>query len=101
MPWWQYPMLFFGGAFVANFVPHFVRGITGTAFPTPFAKPPGKGASPPTLNVIWGLINLVVGYLLLWGGRFSIGEPVSAAVALVGFALMAVMLSKAFAPFQG
>jgi hypothetical protein len=30
MPWYDYVMCFFGGAFTANFVPHFVRGITGT-----------------------------------------------------------------------
>jgi hypothetical protein len=42
---------FFAGAFLANFVPHFVHGISGDRFPTPFANPPGKGLSSPTLNV--------------------------------------------------
>ena len=101
MAWYQYLMVFFGGAFTANFIPHFVRGITGTQFPTPFAKPPGKGPSSPTVNVGWGLLNLLVGYLLLHGAGFSMSDPAAAAIAFVGFGLMGLMLSKAFAPFNG
>ena len=88
MQWYDYLMVFLGGAFVANFVPHFVRGITGQPFPTPFAKPPGRGPSPPALNVAWGLANLVVGYLLLSGGRFSWADPTAAAIASGPPALM-------------
>jgi hypothetical protein len=29
-----------------------------------FAKPPGKGLSSPTINVLWGLLNLVIGYIV-------------------------------------
>ena len=61
MPWYDYVMWFFGGAFLANFVPHFTRGVSGAAFPTPFAKPPGRGLSAPRGNVLWGLFNLLVG----------------------------------------
>jgi hypothetical protein len=39
MPWYSYVACFFAGAFLANAVPHFVKGVTGEAFPTPFAKP--------------------------------------------------------------
>ena len=31
----------FGGAFMANGVPHFVSGVTGRPFQSPFAKPSG------------------------------------------------------------
>jgi hypothetical protein len=99
MKWYHYLMCFFGGAFVANFVPHFVEGITGQAFPSPFADPPGQGLSPPGLNVVWGLSNLVVGYLLLRYGNFSLRGPWAAViVTFAGFALFAFMLSGAFEP---
>jgi hypothetical protein len=96
MPWYDYVMCFFGGAFTANFVPHFVRGITGTQFPTPFAKPPGRGASSPTLNILWALANLIAGFLLLQYGEFSVANWELLVTAFVGFALMAIMLSRVF-----
>jgi hypothetical protein len=96
MPWYDYPMCFLGGAFVANFVPHFVRGITGTEFPTPFAKPPGRGMSPPTLNILWALANLIAGFLLLQYGAFSIANSELLVTAFMGFALTAIMLSRTF-----
>lgn len=46
---------FFGGLFAANAVPHFVAGTMGRPFQTPFAKPPGKGLSSSTVNVVCGL----------------------------------------------
>ncbi len=42
MHWYSYVGCFFAGMFLANAVPHFVHGISGDPFPTPFAKPPGK-----------------------------------------------------------
>lgn len=96
MPWYDYLMCFVGGAFITNFVPHFVRGITGTPFPTPFAKPPGRGMSPPTLNILWALVNLVAGYVLLLYGAFSLAYWPLLVTAFAGFALMAIMLSSVF-----
>jgi hypothetical protein len=43
MPWYGYIAYFFIGVFGANGVPHFVQGICGNHFQTPFASPPGKG----------------------------------------------------------
>jgi len=96
MPWYDYLLCFFGGVFTANFVPHFVRGITGTPFPTPFAKPPGRGMSPPTLNILWALANLIVAYLLFLDSGFSLFDWPLALAAFIGFALAATMLSRAF-----
>ena len=101
MAWYQYVLCFFGGAFMANFVPHFVRGITGTKFPTPFAKPPGRGMSPATLNVLWALVNLVVGFLLLQYGGFSVVVWPLLVTAFAGFAIMAFMLSRTFSQRLG
>jgi hypothetical protein len=41
--WFNYIACFFAGAFLANFVPHFVHGISGDRFPTPFAPLLEKG----------------------------------------------------------
>lgn len=89
--------MFLGGAFVANFVPHFVHGISGEEFPTPFANPPGRGLSPPFVNVLWALANIVVGYLLLKYGRFSLPNRMALVAAFIGFAAMAINLSFVFA----
>jgi hypothetical protein len=76
MNWVNYVAAFFAGIFLTNFVPHFVHGISGDRFPTPFANPPGKGLSSPILNVVWSLFNLLLGYLLFrLGGVASGGDP--------------------------
>jgi hypothetical protein len=62
MEWLSYVSYFLGGAFLANAVPHFVSGMTGRAFQSPFAKPPGKGLSSSTVNVLWGSFNIAVGF---------------------------------------
>jgi hypothetical protein len=95
--WYHYIFLFLGGAFVANFFPHFVHGISGETFPTPVANPPGRGLSPPFVNVLWALFNIVVGYFLLGAGRFSSLNRTAVIVAFIGFAAMALNLSFAFA----
>jgi len=97
MKWYHYLMLFFGGAFIANFFPHFVEGITGHMFPTPFASPPGRGLSASSINVLWALFNLVVGFLLLSGAKFSTMNRTKLIVAFIGFAAMAINLSFVFA----
>ena len=65
MPWLSLVAYFFGGAFLANAIPHFVSGMMGRPFQSPFAKPPGQGLSSSTVNVLWGFCNIVVGYLLV------------------------------------
>ena len=101
MTWYDYLMCFFGGAFIANFVPHYVSGISGRRFPTPFNALAGQpappiGLSPPSLNVAWGMVNIAAGYALLRYGQFSITSWPSVIVAGVGFALMGFMLANAF-----
>jgi hypothetical protein len=89
--------IFFGGAFLANAIPHFSNGISGRSFPTPFAKPPGKGLSSPTVNVFWGAFNAVVGYLLVFHvGNFALHDIEDVVIAGAGALFMGVMLSQAF-----
>jgi hypothetical protein len=91
--WHQLIACFFAGMFLANFVPHFVQGVSGNCFPTPFAKPPGKGLSSSTVNVVWALFNLVVGYLLFRAGRVSSGDVTSLVIFFAGIAAISVMMS--------
>ncbi|MGH9640463.1 MAG: hypothetical protein ACRD3Y_10405, partial [Bryobacteraceae bacterium] len=65
MRWYLLVAYFFGGAFLVNAIPHFVNGVSGRSFPTPFASPPGKGQSSPMVNVLWGTANAVAGYFLV------------------------------------
>lgn len=91
MPWFHFPVYFFGGAFFANFVPHFVSGVLGRTFPTPFATPPFRGLSSSRVNVLYGLGNLVVAYaLLLQVGSFEPRHALHAAAFGLGLALMSL-----------
>jgi hypothetical protein len=91
---------FFAGMVLANVVPHFVHGISGDRFPTPFAHPPGKGLSSPTVNVVWALVNSLVGYILFRVGKVS-SEGGSALVTFfAGVVVMSTMLSVRFTKKQ-
>ena len=97
MKWYHYIACFFAGMFIANMVPHFIHGISGEAFPSPFANPPGKGLSSPTVNVLWGLFNLIVGYVLFRAGKISNSKIWSVIIFFVGILIMSIMLSYGFA----
>jgi hypothetical protein len=91
---------FFAGVFLANVVPHFVHGISGDRFPTPFAHPPGKGLSSPSVNVIWALVNLVLGYILFRIGKVSSGDGSALVIFFAGIAAISLMLSVRFTKKQ-
>ena len=59
--WYVYVSRFLAGALLVNAMPHFVSGVQGRPFPSPFASPPGKGLSSPVVNVSWGSANGVAG----------------------------------------
>jgi hypothetical protein len=86
--------------FLANFVPHFVHGISGDRFPSPFAQPPGKGLSSPTVNVVWALFNLVIGYILFRVGNISSGDDSALLVFFAGIAAISILMSVRFANKQ-
>jgi len=73
MTWPHALACFFAGVLLANAVPHFVHGISGDRFPTPFAHPSGKGLSSPMVNALWSLFNLAVGAALFRAGRVVAG----------------------------
>jgi hypothetical protein len=93
---------FLGGVFLANAVPHLVSGVTGRAFQSPFAQPPGQGLSSSTVNVLWGAFNTVVGYALLCRvGDFDLRTTGDAAALGVGALLMSLMHARMFGRFHG
>lgn len=97
MNWYDYVASFFAGIFLANFVPHFVNGVSGDRFPTPFAHPPGRGLSSPIVNVLWALFNLVVGYFLFRVGKVSGEDNITRLIFFVGVAAISIVASLQFA----
>ena len=82
---------------LANAVPHVVKGIYGDRVPAPFARPPGKGLSSPLVNVLWSLLNLLIGYFLARVGRLASGGDLAVAACFAGVAALSTMCSVNFA----
>ena len=102
MYWLYLIAYFFGGAFLSNAVPHFVSGVSGRPFQSPFAKPPGKGLSSSTVNVLWGFANLAVSYcLILRVGQFDLRATDQVASLGLGLLLMGVVSARTFGRFHG
>jgi hypothetical protein len=93
---------FFGGVFAANAIPHFVAGTMGRAFQSPFAKPPGKGLSSSTVNVVWGFLNFVIGYVLVVRvGDFQLRSWADVGVFGLGALLISLQAARHFGQFHG
>ncbi|TCM15336.1 hypothetical protein EDF56_11016 [Novosphingobium sp. PhB165] len=102
MPWLHLLSYFAGGATLANALPHFVSGMMGRAFQSPFATPPGEGLSSSTVNVLWGFANLVLFYLLVCRvGDFDLRDPAQAAALGLGMLLLGLFTARHFGRFHG
>jgi hypothetical protein len=102
MVWYHYVAYFFGGLFLSNAVPHWVSGMMGRPFQSPFAKPPGEGLSSSTVNVLWGAFNGAVGYVLVCHvGDFDVRN--FGHVGAVGLAAMvgSLVAARGFGRFNG
>jgi len=92
----RYVSYFFGGAVLTNAIPHFVSGLMGRPFQSPFAKPPGQGLSSSTVNVLWGAFNIAIGYVLIFRvGAFDVFTAGAGAI------LIAVAMARSFGRFHG
>lgn len=97
-----YVCYFFGGAFLANAIPHFVSGTMGRPFQSPFAKPPGEGLSSSTVNVLWGFFNAVIGYLLICHvGEFDLRAFAHVGLVGAGALSLSLMMARHFGKFHG
>ncbi len=96
MLWYTYIAYFFAGVLLANGVPHFVHGISGKRFSSPFAEPP-EGKSSAVVNVVWGMGNFVVGYALIVGvGKFAFGFTIDALMVGIGAVVTSIGLAWQF-----
>jgi putative Ca2+/H+ antiporter (TMEM165/GDT1 family) len=102
MNWLYLLSYFFGGVFLANAIPHVVSGMMGRPFQSPFAKPPGEGFSSSTVNVLWGFINVLVGYVLVCRvGDFELKDTSDVAALGAGAFLISLFLARRFGRFNG
>jgi hypothetical protein len=102
MEWLHLVSYCFGGAFLTNAVPHFVAGVMGEPFQSPFAKPPGQGLSSSTVNVLWGFLNLVIGYALICHiGDFDLKRASDALSLGVGMLAIGLLSARLFGRVHG
>jgi len=102
MNWLHVISYFLGGAFLTNAVPHFVSGVMGEPFQSPFAKPPGKGLSSSTINVLWACLNIIVGYLLVCRvGDFNFKATGDVVPLGVGILAMGLFAARQFGHLHG
>jgi len=101
MSWSHLVAYFFAGAFFSNFVPHFVSGVLGRTFPTPFASPPFRGQSSSRVNVLYGTFNIAVAYTLLSRvGDFDPKNILHAGAVGLGLAAWSLMITRSLARIQ-
>jgi hypothetical protein len=102
MEWTHILSYFFAGAFLTNAIPHFVSGLMGRPFQSPFAKPSGKGLSSSTVNVLWGFFNMAVGYGLMAGvGTFDPRSGPHVVALGLGSLLIGLWTAHRFGQFHG
>jgi hypothetical protein len=102
MRWYHFVAYFFGGAFLANTLPHLGNGISGYPFQSPFAHPPGEGLSSSTINVLWGLFNLAIAYLLVCRvGSFNLRNTRHVLALGAGVLLISLLAARGFGRFHG
>lgn len=90
MEWYNYLAVFFAAVFLENTIPHFVNGVSGNKFPTPFSKPPGRGLSSPVVNVLWAMLNLAVGYVLLRLSHMTFDNILAVVIFFVGVTIKSI-----------
>jgi hypothetical protein len=101
MPWPHLLSYFIGGAVFANAIPHFVSGLMGRPFQSPFAKPPGEGLSSSTVNLLWGFANLILFYLLVCRvGDFDPRDASQAGAFGLGMLLLGLGIARHFGRFN-
>jgi hypothetical protein len=102
LEWTHRASYFLGGAFLANAVPHFVSGVMGRPFQSPFATPPGQGLSSSKVNVLWGFFNMAAGYVLICRvGNFDVHLTDHSVALGLGVLLSGMTAAHGFGRFHG
>lgn len=100
---WLYDLAYFaGGMFLVNAVPHFVHGVSGKPFQSPFARPRRIAQSSSVVNMAWALVNLVIAWLLLARvGSFDLRDLGDALSLGIGVAFIGLFLAYHFGRHNG
>ncbi len=102
MPWHNVAVYFLGGVFLANFFPHFIAGMSGVRFYTPFATPPFRGLSSPVVNMLYALFNLAMAYaLLVVIGSLELQRVPHVAISAAGFGLASIFIARSVTKLRG
>lgn len=93
----DYIAYFIIGVLLINGLPHFIQGICGNAFQSPFANPSGVGESSPIINALWGAFNFVVAYALFnYVGFTELGNNLHTLSLAAGAFICTVILTMHF-----
>lgn len=102
MPWIAYIVHFIAAAFMTNGIPHFVAGVSGRPFRTPFVRMSSTRLSSPEINVIWGWLNFLIAFLLFANiGPLYIGTLGDTIFLAAGVLVTGVLLARIFAGDTG
>ena len=94
--WIEYVMCFFSGVLLTNGLAHFTHGISGEQFPAPFGYALGNGFPEHLSNVLWGFLNLVLGYSLFVRSKMFDQGLSGKVVFFTGVLAMGIFLSYVF-----
>jgi hypothetical protein len=102
MFWLHHLAWFAGGLMLANAMPHLARGVTGRAFQTPSAKPPGRGLSSSMVHVLGVFANLLAAWWLVErAGDFDPRSAVDAGAFGLGMLMAPAGLAWSFGRLHG
>ena len=96
---------FFAGILFSNGIPHLTNGISGRTFPKRFPFKTVEAPETwferwfftPIANVIWGMLNFFIGYLLITHvGTFSIAHTNDLVSVSIGFVACSIFLAWNF-----
>jgi hypothetical protein len=93
-PWYALPVAALAAMSFANALPHTLAGPLVLSLPTPFSGGPGSLSSP-MVNVLWGLSNLLVGYLLVRSIKPWVVTPAARVTMAIAGAAFLVFLTWA------
>lgn len=83
-------------AFLTNDMPHFVNGVSGRPFRTPFVRPQEAKLSSPATNAAWGCFNFLVVLLFANIAPLYIETVGDTIFVAAGFLIAGVLLARIF-----
>ena len=92
----DYVWCFLSGVLFTNALAHFTHGISGEQFPAPFGYALGNGFPAHLSNVLWGFLNMVLGYSLFVRSRVFNQSLSGKIVFFAGVLMMGIFLSYFF-----